>query len=410
MKKSILAILGTLILSQFATAAPPLVVSKYKLWKDKDLNIAFVSGTPEEKELIKQFAMPWTKYADLDFHFYDSLEEVPSRERAHIRILIGKRDDKNPFAGDSHVGTNSLYNPKGYSMRIFIKEGEMLSVLRGVVLHEMGHALGLNHEHQHPERTYAFDEAKLLESCRARGISDTRCRQIYTETFSQRDHDLLTYDPDSIMHYSLDRNYVQSGPEEVFIGATDLSLLDKIGIARTYPGRISEEEIIADHEAEKAKLDSTEVVKSCRIYSFTSGGGKFYTYENPETGFALGYGISSRQGILLNMELDPKCDSPVKESPEEDEQEIKGVEVDKSDPRETKIKTLYFPPSKKTEDSKCAIVMPGEKTGQVYIDTYSVTMNWYVVTDAAKKKNVTGTGFSTLEHAQAVLETTGACR
>lgn len=411
MKKSIIALFGTLLLSQLAFAAPPLVVSKAKLWKTKNLNIAFISGTAEEKELIKKFAMPWTKYANINFHFFDSLSEAPGG-RAHIRIHVSKRDEKNPFAGDSYVGTDSLYAGTPYSMRIFIKPDEMLYLLRGVVLHEFGHALGLNHEHQHPERTYEFDETKLFANCATRGIEYSHCKRIYTDTFSPWDHNLLTYDPESIMHYSLDRNYIKSGPEAIYHGNSDFSLLDKIGIARTYPGRMDEEEIIADHEAEIRKANETEYVKACRLTTFTSGGRTFHGYKNPETNYYLGFGLGSKSGAILNAELDPKCDASEEKAPEEEEREIKDVELDSSDPNEIKIKTIYFPPQKESESApeKCAIVQPGEKTGKVYIDTYSVTMNWYVVTDAKKQKNVTGTGFRDLEHAERALENTEACQ
>jgi len=414
MKKSIAALLGTFLLSQLAFAAPPLVVSKDKLWKTRNINIAFVSGTPEERELVKKFAMPWTKYANLNFNFYDSLSEAPGG-RAHIRIQISRRDDKNPFAGDSYVGTDSLYAGAPQSMRIFIKPDEMSYLLRGVVLHEFGHALGLNHEHQHPQRTYEFDETKLFANCASRGIDYSHCKRIYTDTYSSWENNLLTYDPESIMHYSLDRNYVKSGPEAIYHGNSDLSLLDKIGIARTYPGRISEEEIIADHEAEISRANETSSVKGCNFSTFNSGGKAFHTYANPETNFYLGFGINSKQGAIINAELDPNCEIQETKKLEEEEREIKDVELDNSDPNEVKIKTIYFPSNEEVEDSqeaegKCVIVNPGEKTGKIYIDTYTVTMNWYVVADAKKQTNMTGTGFADLEHAQRVLESTQACQ
>lgn len=420
MKKSILAILGTFLLSQVAFGAPPLVVSKGKLWKDRNINIAFVSGTSEERELVKKFAMPWSKYANLNFHFFDSLSEAPGG-RAHIRVQISERNGANPFAGDSYVGTDSLYSGTGYSMRIFIKPDEMMYLLRGVVLHEFGHALGLNHEHQHPERTYEFNEAKLQADCAKRGISYSQCDAIYTKTFSRWENSFLTYDPDSIMHYSLDRNYIKTGPEEILNAAADLSLLDKIGIARIYPGKISEEEIMAEHEAERSSVEETESVKGCRMTSFTSGGKAFYSYNNRETNFYLGFGIGTKQGAIINAELDPNCDAVEIEEVETEERKIKSVEVDTSDRNETKIKTIYFPDVEEEEKEveeeleevkieKCALVLPGEKTGKIYIDTYTVTMNWYVVADSKKQTNMTGTGFQDLDHAQRVMELTEACQ
>lgn len=413
MKKSIAAILGSFLLSQIAFGAPPLVVSKNKLWKTRNINIAFVSGTPEERELIKKFAMPWTKYANLNFNFFNSLSEAPGG-RAHIRVQISERDEKNPFAGDSYVGTDSLYSGTPYSMRIFIKPGEMLHMLSGIVLHEFGHALGLNHEHQHPERTYEFDEAKLFADCATRGIERSHCERIYTDTYSRWENNILTYDPESIMHYSLDRNYVKSGPEEIFSGTSSLSLLDKIGIARTYPGRISEEEIIADHEAEILKAEQTDSVRGCRFSTFTSGGKTLYTYHNREINYYLGYGIASKVSAVFDAELNPKCDLPETNEPKEEEREIKDVEVDTSDPRETKIKTIYFPTNVKDENqstnAKCVIVKPGEKTGQLYIDTWTLVSKMYVVANASKKQNMTGTAYKTLEDAELRLSQTPACQ
>ena len=74
-----------------------------------------------------------------------------------------------------------------------------------LVLHETGHALGLFHEHQHPDAVDIFDKAEVIKDLEeSYGISSSEAKESYEINFEKsekRDKDEYAYDPDSVMRY-----------------------------------------------------------------------------------------------------------------------------------------------------------------------------------------------------------------
>lgn len=117
----------------------------------------------------------------------------------------------HPDACQSHVGRQ--FFPGGQAIRCQLTVG---GFSRGAILHEMGHAAGLFHEHQRPDR----DEYVTVT-----GGDDTN--------YGRKDSDqviLLTpYDYLSIMHYAMTANL--SAPSRYTIGQRlRLSYLDLMAV------------------------------------------------------------------------------------------------------------------------------------------------------------------------------------
>ncbi len=213
------------------------VVQKSSLWENgSTINILLLNGTQEQKSKISKYASQWTRYANLNFSFYN-LGEI-SQENADVRILLGKKCDSNY----SQVGTYSRIKSESPSMCF-------TSIYKKNVLHEFGHMLGLLHEHNHPDFKAQLSD-NIIEKCmRIYGWSKEDC----TSNFSLRNKnvEVKEYDKNSIMHYLFhDSFYKDKDSSDSFGSLGILSLNDRLQIAKIYPGRSSEDEIIDDYYSE----------------------------------------------------------------------------------------------------------------------------------------------------------------
>ncbi|BBH44674.1 M12 family metallopeptidase [Pseudomonas sp. KU43P] len=164
------------------------------LWQPgRTLWISFV-GAPDRnlKMAIFELASQWTDLSEANIEF-DLAEN--NDLRAQIRILT----ETQSLYSESAIGTDSLA-PTEASMVLNVKPDH--KDFQAIVLHEFGHALGMDHEHQHPEANIPWNEPALRLYHEMLGWSD---HEIDHNFFNKRTEDMIktAYDPTSIMHYSV---------------------------------------------------------------------------------------------------------------------------------------------------------------------------------------------------------------
>lgn len=170
------------------------VAGTSRLWQPgRTLWISFI-GAPDRKlkMAIFELACQWTDLSEINLEF-DLAED--NDQKAPIRVLaLG-----NSMENESYIGTDSLAHTE-HSMLLTVRPEQ--ERFQSTVLHEFGHALGMEHEHQHPEANIPWNEPAVRAFHEVLGWSD---QEIELNFFNKRSGDLIktAYDPTSIMHYDV---------------------------------------------------------------------------------------------------------------------------------------------------------------------------------------------------------------
>lgn len=197
--------------------------ARTKLWPvGSTLRIRFLGGTDVQRQRVREVAVLWTRYANLDFQFLEDADAGPSDMRVAFQEGQGSW---------SYVGTDCRSIPQSApTMNLGWSE-------RGTILHEFGHAIGLQHEHQQVAGGIEWNREVVMASLSgppnywsAEQIESNVLRKLNPTDIVGSDFDL-----ESIMLYDYPKEWTLNGIETK--RHQYLSVQDRAWAHRVYPGR-----------------------------------------------------------------------------------------------------------------------------------------------------------------------------
>ncbi|WP_210330514.1 hypothetical protein [Aliikangiella sp. G2MR2-5] len=224
--------LGFLLLSSPSNAA---TLAKDRMWPPGSIiNVLFLDGSPEQMDRVRAVAPLWLVESSLVFRFFESPKEAPAL--THIRISFFNQSG-------SRLGAHGDYQSLDATMQLAELNHYDLesSLAQRYILHEFGHALGLEHEYRNPRWPYgekAIEEhierciPRLQNNAFNKEEAAVRCNEINTKLDSSNSH-FTAYDKLSIMNYPQSIT-LEEGQKVLIKATTRLSILDKLAISRWY--------------------------------------------------------------------------------------------------------------------------------------------------------------------------------
>ncbi|CAF1929705.1 unnamed protein product [Rotaria magnacalcarata] len=191
------------------------VFHREKLWNTNLVTVSFINGNCDQHSAVRRVASEWTPYSNIDFIFIDQ------PDKGNIRVSFN-----DTLGSWSCLGTDSRDVSKA-SMNFGWIE-------RRTILHEFGHALGLDHEQQNPIGGIKWNETAVYERYGG-SPSFWSPEKIKFNVIDMLNKDQTNgvYDPNSIMHYAIDADLTINkccGTKQ----NNDLSTGDKHAIQKLY--------------------------------------------------------------------------------------------------------------------------------------------------------------------------------
>jgi hypothetical protein len=269
--------------AQFSAARFQQMINISKTWKPGEvITVAFNGGSAALREQIAAAARPWMEVANVTFDFGNPLANAGFREwtasdtdfKAEIRISFDSIGEWSLVGRD---GTDrSIVGPGAASMNFEEFDKKLPTDWQATVLHEFGHALGFEHEHQIAQSVCQTDfrwddDPGYVRTIDIYGqfIPDDNDRNpgIYTvlegppnkwsketidfnlkEIAFSRDTRLTPFDKLSIMKYYFNSWMFKNGDKSLCYGSENLALSDD-------DKKVAEEVYPRSPELMKAALD-----------------------------------------------------------------------------------------------------------------------------------------------------------
>jgi serralysin len=192
-----------------------------RLWETgRTLDVVMDGGSAHLRSRVRDAASQWTEYANLILSF------GTNAANAEIHVTFTDGDGSWSYIGRDSLGADP-------SMNLDLDDETTDQVVWSTVLHEFGHALGMQHEHQSPASGINWDREKVLEDMALVGWDAAKVEHNIFDKLGESSTNFSAFDPDSIMIYPIPEEWTTDdfSVAENF----DLSAMDKEFAARWYP-------------------------------------------------------------------------------------------------------------------------------------------------------------------------------
>ena len=116
------------------------------------ITIRFLAGSPTLRARVRKVAEEWMKVGNVDFVFVDG-------GPTEIRIDFQQGNGSWSYLGTQCRGIEEPHPTMNYG---WLDDDADEKELRRVVLHEFGHALGMIHEHQNPNKPIRWNRDAVI--------------------------------------------------------------------------------------------------------------------------------------------------------------------------------------------------------------------------------------------------------
>ena len=181
------------------------VLKEVKWQPGESITVRFVEGSQALRARVRKVAEEWTtaSTANLKLSFVE-------HGRADIRIAFVEGDGSWSVLGTACRQIDSSQHTMNYG---WLTPDSEEDELRRVVLHEFGHALGLIHEHQNPQRPISWNRAAVVADLSGppnNWDEETIERNMF-EKYDPSQVVATDTDPKSIMMYPIPRAWTTDG-------------------------------------------------------------------------------------------------------------------------------------------------------------------------------------------------------
>jgi hypothetical protein len=196
-----------------------------------DGSTRFVSWVgPEAQRTVVREAFDAWKTTGLGLKF----REVPDRSEAEIRIGFHPHDGSWSYVGRDVLAQGTNARTMNFGWDLTTPHG------RSTALHEIGHTLGMPHEHQNPYAGIVWNEQAVYDHLGKPPNNWDRAKTYHNvlRKLDPAEVEGSNWDPDSIMHYAFPKGLI-TAPAPYANGIRPpgtLSTLDRQFVHHWYPG------------------------------------------------------------------------------------------------------------------------------------------------------------------------------
>ncbi|MFP4091041.1 MAG: M12 family metallopeptidase [Cyclobacteriaceae bacterium] len=229
-------------------------------------------GSEEQQNIVREAFNIW-KEIGIGLEF----KEVNQREDAEVKIGFMQGDGAWSYLGTYVLNIGAGQRTMNFGWELVGQSG------MDTALHEVGHTLGLPHEHQNPNAGIVWDEEAVYKAL-AQPPNNWSRQTTYYNIIRKLDPETVqgsNWDPDSIMHYPFGPGLILK-PEEFgekgIYPAPGLSKRDIQWVKTFYPPLVEEMEELEPFQSRQLYIKPTEQVnfiikpKATRTYHIRTFG------------------------------------------------------------------------------------------------------------------------------------------